>query len=112
MKKRFEEVMDMVDFSELLKMKRDLDNGGEEINKIVEERIRKEIKKNEICCTVCTNKIKRHSENNFMLVFGPEEFKRKANFCGIDCMEYFTTHLKQLFELKEEPLRDLPDIGK
>ena len=112
MKKSFEEVMDAVDFRDLLKMKRDLENGGQEINRIVERKIKEEIKKHDIHCITCTGRIIQESENNFSLSFGPEGMRRRASFCGIDCMEYFIRNLKQLIEMRNEEIGDIPDLDE
>ena len=112
MKKSFEEVMDAVDFKDLLKMKKDLENGGQEINRIVERKIKEEIKKHDIHCITCTGRIIQESENNFSLSFGPEGMRRRASFCGIDCMEYFIRNLKQLIEMRNEEIGDIPDLDE
>ena len=96
MKRRFEEVVEMIEFNELVNMKRDLDKGGLEIDKVISGRIKEELKKHDVCCTTCSAKIDPYSTSNFTLIFGPDDLKKKASFCALDCMEYFIKNLKDL----------------
>ena len=96
MKRRFAEIVDMIEFNELVNMKRDLSKGGMEIDKIISDRIKEEIKKHEVYCSVCNTKVDPYSTTNFTLIFGPDDLKKKATFCAIDCLEYFLKNLKDL----------------
>ncbi len=97
MKRRFDEVVELIDFNELTNMVRDIEhNGALEIKKVVETKIKDELKKHNIYCTTCNSRIDRYSMNNFTLMFGPEDLKKKATFCATDCLEYFLSNLKDL----------------
>jgi len=96
MKKRFTEVVEMIDFNELVNMKRDIDKGGMEINQVLTQKIKEELKKHNVYCSICNVKIDPYSTSNFTLIFGPEDLKKKATFCALDCMEYFLKNLKDL----------------
>lgn len=43
-------------------------------------------------CPVCNND---PGESGFTLIFGPADFRKKATFCGQDCLEYFLGKLKE-----------------
>ena len=43
-------------------------------------------------CAVCGEKFARNK--GLVLEFGSPEFRRRAHFCAVDCMEYFVNHLK------------------
>ncbi|MFC1732981.1 hypothetical protein ACFL6I_21990 [candidate division KSB1 bacterium] len=96
MKRRFADVVDMIEFNELVNMKRDMDKGGMEIDKIISQKIKEELKKHSIQCTTCSAKIDPYNTSNFTLIFGPEDLKKKATFCALDCLEYFLENLKDL----------------
>ena len=98
MKKRFTEVVEMIDFNELVNMKRDIDKGGMEINQVLTQKIKEELKKHNVYCSICNVKIDPYSTSNFTLIFGPEDLKKKATFCALDCMEYFLNNLKKIRE--------------
>lgn len=42
-------------------------------------------------CPVCGNGVK---EDCFVLTFGTPEMRKKAHFCGVDCLEYFLKSFK------------------
>ena len=44
-------------------------------------------------CPTCGNSIKEN-EAPFKLVFGPADFKKKASFCGLDCLSFFVKKLE------------------
>ena len=81
-----------MDYNELKIMETDLKKGAPIIKTLIKKRI-KELETNDTSiCGGCGNK-----ENiKYTLIFGPEDFKKKASFCGIDCLEYFLAQLKEL----------------
>jgi len=111
MKKKFEEIVHQMDISELVRMRKDIDDGGAGIKSLIDHKIKEELRKQQIFCTTCTGKVSPSSENNFTLIFGPESLKRKASFCGMDCMEYFLRNLKEMMACRNEPADHLPDLN-
>ena len=106
MKKRFRDVVDLIDYDDLLKMKKDIEKGGTHISRLVDDKIKEEQKKHHRVCSVCTNDISDHSVSTYTLVFGPDDFKKKATFCGIDCLEYFISGMKKRVEGVRNELRE------
>ena len=103
MSRRFEDVMDILDYNELMRFKSDLDSGAVTLKKLLEEKIKKKLKEHEKICATCSNNLNFYKTNNYTLVFGPDDFKKKASFCGLDCLEYFMIKLK---EMKTKPKED------
>ena len=100
-KRRLREVMDLLDYDELLKIKEDLNKGGDGVRILVENKIKEETKKHQRYCAVCANQLEPESMTTFTLLFGPEDFKKKATFCAMDCLEYFMVGLKKV-QAKED----------
>ena len=100
MSRRFEDVIEVLDYNELMRFKNDLDSGAITLKKLLEERIKKKLKEHEKICATCSNNLNFYKPSNYTLIFGPDDFKKKASFCGLDCMEYFMIKLK---EMKEKP---------
>ena len=96
MSRRFEDVMDVLDYNELMRFKSDLDSGAITVKKLLEEKIKRKLKEHEKICAICSSDINFYKSSNYTLVFGPDDFKKKASFCGIDCLEYFIAKLKDL----------------
>ena len=103
MSRRFEDVIDILDYNELMRFKSDLDSGAIAIKRLLEDRIKRKLKEHEKICATCSNNLNFYKTNNYTLIFGPDDFKKKASFCGLDCLEYFITKLK---ELKAKPKED------
>ncbi len=111
MKYRFKDVIELLEVEELELIKQDIDKGGVNIKNLVKTKLKEEMKKHGSCCTTCATEIEPFSHNNFTLIFGPEDFKKKATFCAIDCMEYFLAHLKKNSRKKEMGVKDEPNTG-
>tara|TARA_B100001964_G_C14261556_1_gene615823 strand:- start:8646 stop:8969 length:324 start_codon:yes stop_codon:yes gene_type:complete len=101
MGKKFEELIDVLDYDELIRFKKDLDDKGIALKKLVQEKIKARLKEHEKSCASCSNDLEFYKTNNYTLVFGPDDFKKKASFCGMDCLEYFLINLKQMRRCKE-----------
>ena len=81
---------------ELTKLKQQLEKGKIDFVKEIKEKIKEHEKKHEKFCVTCSSDLDPFSTNNYTLLFGPEDFKKKGSFCGQDCLEYFLLNLKQL----------------
>lgn len=93
--KKFREIMEMLSYDELLKLNKDLTPNSE--TKLALSRKIREIESagNKTCAT-CGNLINPHFTEEYSLVFGPRMLKKRAFFCGIDCLEYFFINLKKI----------------
>jgi len=96
MSRKFEEMFDVLDYNELMRFKNDLDSGAITSKKLLEEKIKRRLKEHEKVCAICSNNLDFYKTNNYTLLFGPDDFKKKASFCGLDCLEYFIIKLKDI----------------
>ena len=96
LKKHFRDVVEFIDYYDLLKMKKDLETGGMHMLKLIDEKIKEYQKQHHTFCAFCSSDIDPNNVNTYTLLFGPDDFKKKATFCGIDCMESFTKRLKEI----------------
>ena len=103
MGRRFEDVIEVLDYNELMRFKSDLDSGAITLKRLLEQRIKEKLKEHEKVCATCSNDLDFYKINNYTLVFGPDDFKKKASFCGLDCLGYFIIKLK---EMKAKPKED------
>ncbi len=84
-----------MDYNELMGIKIDLEGGGMQLRKLVTQKIKEKEKLHEKRCAVCSSEIDCYGTGNYTLLFGPEDFKKKASFCAIDCLEYFLSRMKE-----------------
>lgn len=82
------DVIDSLSLDELRKMKFDLESGGRHLRQLVERKIKELETRPMSQCVVCGKKIEDR-DDNLTLLFGPDNFRRKATFCAHDCMDYF-----------------------
>ena len=95
-KKTIGDAVSSLDYEDLIELQRDLLRGGISIKQVVSSKL-KEITATEVrVCATCGGSINMRVANEFTLIFGPSDFKKRASFCAIDCMEYFTANLKRI----------------
>ncbi len=95
-KKTIVDIVGSLDYENLVELQRDLLSGGTGIKQVVSSKL-KEITATEVrVCATCGGSISMRVANELTLIFGPSDFKKRASFCAIDCMEYFTTNLKRI----------------
>ncbi len=92
---RLKEVVDLLEYEELLKVKNDLNKGGNGVRILIDNRLKEETKKRNEFCAVCASKIDSSSETRFSMTIGPEDFERKVSFCAMDCLQYFLEEMKK-----------------
>ena len=96
MGRKFEDVVDMLDYEELMKFKKDIDTGALAVKRLIELRIKRTLKEHDKICAVCFSELNFYAVNNYTLIFGPADFKKKASFCGLDCLGHFVIQLRSL----------------
>jgi hypothetical protein len=89
------DAIDNMDERELYSLQEDLTKGAPYARKLVNDRIRKIEKEKKGICVTCGNDLEEHPRA-FTLVFGPDDFRKKASFCELDCLQYFLDNLKKM----------------
>ena len=102
------EMVNALEYDDLVRVKKDLDHGAIHLKNLIQVKIKEHVLNHKKSCATCHNQINPYSTNNFTLVFGPEDFRKKASFCAVDCLEYF---LKQLKEIGFSGVQNFPTVG-
>jgi len=97
---KIREMIDSIDYDDLVKLRSDLLSGGKHIKSLVSKRLL-ELESEAKVCAVCGKPI-IYGDDSFTLIFGKDDFKKKASFCAMDCMNYFMTKIDKK-PIKEEP---------
>mgnify|MGYP001299537363 CR=1 FL=1 len=92
---RFKQFLEALEHYELIHLKKQVEQGKLDVVKEVQHKIKEHEKKHAADCATCSNDLKPYNSNNYTIMFGSEDFKKKASFCGLDCLEYFLINLKQ-----------------
>ncbi|MBI2145634.1 hypothetical protein HYU18_04935 [Candidatus Woesearchaeota archaeon] len=98
MTKKVSEALGAMNYEDLIELQRDLFSGGTLIKQLVAGKI-KEINDSQTrVCATCGGTVNLSVNHEYTLIFGPKDFKKRASFCAVDCLEYFFIQLKQLSE--------------
>tara|TARA_Y100000310_G_scaffold94955_1_gene92799 strand:- start:35438 stop:35734 length:297 start_codon:yes stop_codon:yes gene_type:complete len=93
---RFTKFLGSLEHYELVKLKKGLEKGTIDFEKEIQDRIKEHEKRHSKFCATCSNTLDHYNPNNYTIIFGPEDFRKKASFCGLDCLEYFMINMKQM----------------
>jgi len=86
---------------ELLYLKKDLHTEDSAIRELIEQELQFREQEHKKICATCGNNLM--GINQFTILFGPEGFKKRASFCGLDCVDQFTAKLRES-KYEENPL--------
>lgn len=92
----FTKFLNTLEHYELVKLKKELEKGTIDVEKEIQGQIKEHEKKHSAFCVTCSSTLDCYNTNNYTIIFGPEDFMKKASFCGLDCLEYFLIKLKQM----------------
>lgn len=93
---RLTKFLSSLEHYELIRLKNELEKGTVDVEKEIQDQIKEHEKKHSTFCVTCSNTLDYYNINNYTIIFGPDDFKKKASFCGLDCLEYFLIKLKQM----------------
>ena len=89
------EVIEDLSYNQLKELDINLRKGSD-MKDAIKDKIDEIERRNARICATCGNPLDAFSLTNFSLMFGPEDFKKRASFCAFDCMEHFVVKLKRL----------------
>ena len=90
------DVVSSLKYDELINLQKDLYSGGSKIRQLITSKIKEiSVTESRVCAT-CGNQINLRLASEFTFIFGTSDQKKRASFCALDCMDYFTTGLKRL----------------
>ncbi|MDD5086195.1 MAG: hypothetical protein PHV16_00405 [Candidatus Nanoarchaeia archaeon] len=99
---KIKEMMNSLGYEELVNIKKDLDiNQGNLIKDIIKQRINDIESNDNSICVVCGRALNPHVTDHYTLVFGPSDLRKKANFCALDCLQYFLSQIKHAKIIRE-----------
>lgn len=93
-------IIETLEYDDLMKIKKDLDEGN--IKKLINQRLEEEKTKDDRRCPVCNRKVKE--KEGVTLYFGNPDFRKRATFDGMDCLEYFLERLKHTSKQEENDI--------
>ncbi len=99
---KLKEMMNSLGHEDLINLKKDLENNqGNLIKDIIKQKIDDIESNNNSICVVCGRALNPHITGHYTLIFGPRDLRKKANFCALDCLQYFLSKIKQTKIIRE-----------
>ncbi len=97
-----------LEYAELHKLKRDLESGAYLMQHLVNKKITEVETKNRSFCAGCNSVLTPNKDDIYTLIFGETTIKKKASFCGTDCLNEFLLNIRRD---KDEQLRQELEKG-
>lgn len=102
--KKMLEIINCLEYKDLLELQKEFSTAGKStIKNMITAKVKEIEQKDNRQCATCGESIRPEILDTLTLLFGPKDFKKKASFCALDCLEYFFVKLRKLSEhrLKE-----------
>ncbi len=94
--KKIRDILDWIETAELYKLLRDVEHGGIHIRRLIEQKLDERNLTHKEVCSNCAGPIDLTNTNTYTIIFGPHDLRKKATFCGMDCMESFLESIKDI----------------
>jgi hypothetical protein len=88
------QILSTLEYAEILRLKRDIDSGALLFQHVLNRKITELETSHRKHCAACGKDLQVERDDVYTLVFGEKTIRKKASFCGIDCLESFTTVIK------------------
>jgi hypothetical protein len=95
------EMINLLDYGQLVKLQKDLASGGHHLHNLVRQRAHQLETKDRKVCAFCGTQINEEA-SAYTLLFGPSDFRKKASFCALDCLESFNKNLRMFSERRNK----------
>lgn len=92
---RFRQFLDSLEHYELAYLKQKIEKGKIDVVKEMQQKLKEHERTHAKDCATCSSELDPFNANSYTILFGPEDFKKKASFCGLDCLEYFLISMKK-----------------
>lgn len=94
MEEKIQKILGGLEYSELLKLKKDVDSGAYLLKHLINQKINDVEISDRSMCASCNKLISREKEEIYTLLFG-SNIKKKASFCGTDCLHSFLAEIRR-----------------
>ncbi len=85
---RLAAIINSLNYRDLKAIEKDLYEGN--IGKLIKQNLNKIESISPKTCATCGTELKKPA---YVLEFGRQDFRKRASFCGLDCLSFFTSKL-------------------
>jgi len=106
MEDKIKTMLGALSYNELMTLKRDVDSGALLLQHIVNSKVNELEHEHRKFCANCNKELSLNIDDVYTLVFGDKTIKKKATFCGTDCLNSFINILQdEKLDLMRKELR-------
>ena len=84
-----------LEYKDLLDLKQDLDAGSYLLHHAVNKKLNDIELSHRKVCACCEKELEKEVDDVYTLLFGEQTIRKKASFCGLDCLQHFLYSLNQ-----------------
>jgi hypothetical protein len=95
MEERLQQLLNSLEYKDLLHLQRDLKSGALLTQHVVSKKLNEVETSHRSFCAGCTKNMNVEKDDVYTLVFGDRTVKKKASFCGLDCLHEFTKNIQE-----------------
>lgn len=95
---KIEKLLENLQYEDLMQLHLDISHGGMLLKNIVSKKLAEAEHNHTRICACCGKGLQKEIDDIYTLLFGEQTIKKKASFCGSDCLQEFITdlaHIKQ-----------------
>lgn len=90
----FDRLLQSMQLEDLYRLEDELKGGARQLQQCIRSKINDMEHQHDMLCVSCGVGLQIQQVDHYTLVFGPHEFRKKASFCGIDCLNGFIRELE------------------
>ena len=94
MEEKVKKLLGALSYSELISLKRDVDSGSFLLQHMLNSKLNELEHSHRKFCANCNKQVSTEIDDVYTLVFGDKTIKKKATFCGTDCLNSFIQFLQ------------------
>jgi hypothetical protein len=94
MEEKLQQLLNSLEYKDLLQLQRDLKSGALLTQHVVNKKLNEVETSHRSFCASCTKNMNVERDDVYTLVFGDKTIKKKASFCGLDCLHEFTKNIQ------------------
>jgi len=83
-----------MEYQDLVKLKNEVNSGGYLLKNIVNKKVHEVETTHRKICASCGKEMNLEIDDPYTLLFGEKTIRKKASFCGMDCLHEFLGVIK------------------
>jgi hypothetical protein len=82
-------MLGIMEYKDLIKLKKEVNSGGYLLQNLVNQKLNAVENEHRKVCASCGKELNLSIDDPYTLLFGEKTIRKKASFCGLDCLHEF-----------------------